>query len=121
MAIRKANPKAAPTPAKAAKADPKAKGKAAPAKPEPEVRDNRYLRASRIIIKAGEAIDLAELAKAASMSLSTAGHCREAFKGVTQALREAGILKAKGAPKKAPAVPQGEGAATEAESEPAAA
>ena len=51
---------------------PKPKGKAAPAAkpaktqakaPEAEKRENRYLRAARIIIEAGEGLDLAELAR----------------------------------------------------------
>src|SRR5437016_3619994 len=104
MAIRKANPKAAPASAKAnGKAAPaavKGKGKTA-AKPEAERKDNRYLRASRIIVKNLD-INAEALAIAASMSESTAGHCLAAWEGVTQALREAKRLPDKAAKGKAP-------------------
>jgi hypothetical protein len=75
-----------------AKADPKVKGKT-PA-PEKEKRDNRYLRAAKIIISLGESegCDPIYLAMKADMSQSTAGHCIEAFRGVTTALREAKLL-----------------------------
>jgi hypothetical protein len=76
--------------------------KAAPAAAPAEAsRDNRYLRAARIIIADGEGIDLGQLAAKGGMSTSTAGHCREAWKGVSQALREAGLLHGK-APDDAP-------------------
>ena len=106
-----------------AKPDPKAKGKAAAPKPaEPEQRDNRYLRAARIIIEAGDGVDLAELAVRATMSEATAGHCRKAFRGVTQALREAKLLPERKAPDKAPAAPQAPDSAEAApEPEPVAA
>src|SRR2546423_14935337 len=99
----KAKPQAKAAPA------PKANGKAAKtqakAAPEAEKRENRYLRASRIIIDAGEGLDIAELAVKAEMSESTAGHCREAFVGVTQALREAKLLPERKPAGKAPAEP----------------
>src|SRR5215212_7476396 len=106
-----------------AKPDPKAaKGKAAAPKPaEPERRENRYLRAARIIIEAGDGVDLAELAVRATMSEATAGHCREAFRGVTQALREAKLLPERKAPDKAPAAPQAPEVETAPEPEQAAA
>ena len=47
-------------------------------------RDNRYLRASRIIVKNLD-INAEAVAIAASMSESTAGHCLAAWEGVTQA------------------------------------
>jgi hypothetical protein len=87
-----------------AKPDPKAKGKA-PAKPEPERKDNRYLRAARVIIENGEGVDPAELALKAELSPASANYCMEAFRGVTQALREAKLLPARKAPAKAPEVP----------------
>ena len=102
---------------------PKPKGKAAPASkpaktqaktPEAEKRENRYLRAARIIIEAGEGLDLAELAVKAEMSESTAGHCREAFVGVTQALREAKLLPERKPAGKAPAAPTAADKAAEA-------
>ena len=97
MAAKKTNPgkasgKATVTP----KPEPAPKAK----KAEPERKENRYLRASRIII-AEEGIDLDQLAKKAGMSRSTAGHCREAFAGVTQALREAKLLPVRKADAKA--------------------
>jgi hypothetical protein len=92
-----------------AKAKTPAKGKKATPAPETEKHENRYLRAARIIIEAGEGVDLAELAVRASMSEATAGHAREAFLGVTQALREARLLpqraKPKAVPAKAPTAP----------------
>ena len=91
---------------KSKKPAPKAKAKPAPANAPEEKRDNRYLRAARIIIDAGEGIDLAELAARAGMSTSTAGHCRDAFLGVTQALREAKLMPQRKAAAKAPAAPQ---------------
>src|SRR5438045_8934237 len=93
---------------------PKPKGKAAPAAkpaktqakaPEAEKREHRSPRAARIIIEAGEGLDLAELAVKAEMSESTAGHCREAFVGVTQALREAKLLPEREPAGKASAAP----------------
>jgi len=59
-------------------------------------RDNRYLRASRIIVKNLD-INAEALAIAASMSESTAGHCLAAWEGVTHALREAKLLPDKAA------------------------
>jgi hypothetical protein len=93
------------TAAKPAKGNGKAKGKATPA-PETEKRDNRYLRASRVIIESGDGIDLAELALRSDMSISTAAHCLESWRGVTRALIEAKILKPKPAPTKAPTAPE---------------
>jgi hypothetical protein len=74
---------------------------------EPVQRENRYLRAARIIIEIGAAedIDLAELAGRADMSPATASHCWAAFQGVTEALRDAKLLPAKASPKKAPVAP----------------
>jgi hypothetical protein len=83
-----------------AKATPKGKAKAPPV--ATEKRENRYLRAARIIIEAGEGVDLAELAVRADMSTATAGHCLEAWKGCTQALREAKLMPQR-AKAKAPA------------------
>ena len=65
------------------------------AKKEKEPRpakDNRYMRASRIIA-ANPSITADQLAKEATMSKSTAGHCLEAWKGVTAVLRETNQLK----------------------------
>src|SRR5437763_7955182 len=97
----KAKPQAKAAPA------PKANGKAAKtqAKAPEAKRENRYLRAARIIIEAGEGLDLAELAVKAEMSESTAGYCREAFVGVTQALREAKLLPERKPAGNAPAAP----------------
>jgi hypothetical protein len=63
-----------------AKAQPKPKGTPAKAS-KPERRDNRYLRASRIIVSVGETegMDPIQLAMKAKMSKSTAGHCIDAF------------------------------------------
>ena len=71
----------------------KVNGKSTPAL-ETEKRDNRYLRASRAILAAGESegLDPIYLAMKADMSQSTAGHCIDAFRGVTTALREARLL-----------------------------
>jgi hypothetical protein len=100
------------TAAKAAKGNGKAKGKATQAA-ETEKRENRYLRGSRILVAEGQGIDLAELAVRSQCSVATAGHVREAYIGICQALTEAGILpqkalKAKDAPQapKAPATRQ---------------
>jgi len=74
------------------------KGKPAGASAPAEApRENRYLRAARVIIKAGEGegIDPMRIVAEGKMSAATAGHAIEAFKGVTQALREAGILPVK--------------------------
>ena len=92
-----------------AKATKPAKAKA----PEPQ-RDNRYTRAARVIIAEGEGVDLAELAVKAELTEPAAKYCLDAFKGVSQALREAKLLPAKAAPAKAPAAPQ----TVEAEKEP---
>lgn len=101
------------------------KGKA-PAPAEAERKDNRYLRAARIIIEAGEGMDLSELAVRASMSEATASHCRDAFVGVTAALREAKLLPERRDSRKAPSAPSGaqkppEAAGANEEREPAAA
>jgi hypothetical protein len=73
--------------------------KATKAPPPPtEKKDNRYLRAARIIIEAGDGVELAELALRAEMSTATASHCLEAFRGVTTALREAKLMPAKPKP-----------------------
>ena len=74
----------------------KTETKAQPA-PQAAPRENRYLRAARVIIGEGENV-VAELAIKAEMSEATAGHCREAFIGVTAALRDAKLLPAKAAP-----------------------
>jgi len=81
----------------AAKPGLKAKGKAGQASAAEAPRENRYLRAARIIIKAGEGegIDPMRIVAEGQMSAATAGHAIEAFKGVTRALREAGILPVK--------------------------
>lgn len=71
-----------------------------------EKRENRYLRAARILIETGEGVDLAELALRAEMSGPTASHCLEAFVGVCTALRDAKLLPGKGSPKKAPVAPE---------------
>ena len=71
----------------------KTETKAQPA-PQAAPRENRYLRAARVIIGEGENV-VAELAIKAEMSEATAGHCREAFVGVTAALRDAKLLPAK--------------------------
>jgi hypothetical protein len=96
--MRRVNTKAKAVPAKAT-----VKGKAKAPPVATEKRENRYLRAARIIIDAGDGVDLAELAVRAEMSTATAGHCLEAFKGVSQALREAKLLPQR-AKAKAPAV-----------------
>ena len=63
-------------------------------------KDNRYLRAAKII--AGRLdIDDKELSKQASMSAATAGHCLEAWKGITAVLIEKGWLKIPGEKKNA--------------------
>ena len=56
-----------------------------------ERKDNRYLRASRVIV-GNVKIDLAALSTMATMSTATANHCTEAWKGVTLALKEKGWL-----------------------------
>jgi hypothetical protein len=66
---------------------------------EPERGGNRYLRASRVIAKAGGTIDVATLADRAFMSEGTAKRCLEAWSAVVQALTEAGRLSAPKAPK----------------------
>jgi hypothetical protein len=96
----KTNAKAKPTPKPALKATPKAKA------PATEKRDNRYLRAARVLIKTGEGVDLAELAIKSDLTEPAARYCLDAFKGVCQALREAKLLPAKAAPAKAPAAPK---------------
>ena len=55
-------------------------------------KDNRYLRAAKIIVDNLE-IDAKGLAAVADMSDATAGHCLEALKGVTAALIAKGWLK----------------------------
>jgi hypothetical protein len=90
----------------AAKPETKAKGKTQAA--APEVRENRYLRAARVIIETGEGVDLAELAMRAEMSEAAARYCLESFLGVSEALRSAKLLPAKATPEKAPVAPQGE-------------
>jgi hypothetical protein len=68
------------------------------------------LRGGRIIVEVGIVnitdVDLPELAMRGSMSVSAAGHCRDAFLGVTQALREARLLATRQAPKRAPVAPR---------------
>lgn len=56
---------------------------------EPEVRENRYLRSARVLLAEGCGLPIAELAVKANMSEATANHCLEAYKGVTEALRDA--------------------------------
>jgi hypothetical protein len=105
--IRVANPKGAPfslvvgDPCRtfweekmaATKDKAKAKGRAVKATaPKPERRDGRYLRAARVIIAEGDGVDLAELAAKAGLSPASSAYCLEAFRGVTQALREAKML-----------------------------
>jgi hypothetical protein len=90
------------TAAKKAKATQQGKKKT----PDIEKRDNRYLRAARIILAVGEDIALDALASKAEMSKSTAGHCMEAFKGVCLALREANRLPARKADAKPVTAPQ---------------
>lgn len=78
--------------AKKAKAkEPKAEKKAKAPKPEKERKDNRYLRAARLIAKK-PSITAEQLAEKADMSESTAGHCIDAWRGVTAALLEKGWL-----------------------------
>ncbi len=78
--------------AKKAKAkEPEAEKKAKASKPEKERKDNRYLRAARFIAKK-PSITAEQLAEKADMSESTAGHCLDAWKGVTAALLEKGWL-----------------------------
>jgi hypothetical protein len=88
--------------AKPAKAAPKGNEQAEAATPAP----NRYFRAARIIVETGEGVDLAELAVKAGLTEAAAKYCLDAFKGVTQALREAKLLPARTAPTKAPAAPK---------------
>jgi hypothetical protein len=103
-----------------AKGNGKAKGKAATPAPETEKRDNRYLRASRAILAAGESegLDPIYLAMKADMSQSTAGHCIEAYKGVCAALREFKLLPVKRAPAKAPTAPEKAAVAAQKAEEP---
>ena len=56
-------------------------------------KENRYLRAARLII-VEPSITKDELSKRARFSVATAGHCIEAWLGVTAALKEAGKLHA---------------------------
>jgi hypothetical protein len=82
--------------------------KTKPVQAESKHRENRYLRAARIIIEIGavEDIDLAELAVRADMSAATASHCWAAFQGITEALRDSKLLPAKkAAAKQAPIAP----------------
>jgi hypothetical protein len=58
-------------------------------------KDNRYLRAAKVIVNQLD-IDVESLAIAADMSEPTAGHCLEAWKGVTAALIAKGWLKIPG-------------------------
>jgi hypothetical protein len=85
-----------------------AKTKSTPAPtPAPEVKaENRYARSAKVIIAEGCGITKEELAMKADMSVATAGHCLEAFKAITQALREAKLLPAKKAPPKPPVAPE---------------
>ena len=73
-------------------------------------KENRYLRAARVIIEFGtgaepSAVDLDELAVRAAMSPATAGHCWSAFQGICAALRDAGLMKRPAAPAKQPVAP----------------
>jgi hypothetical protein len=122
MAIRKANPKAAPTPAKAAKADPKAKGKAAP-KAEPERKDNRYVRVARVMIDKGDNADIAEIARRSGLEQHAAKRYRDVIVSVFDVLRDAKLMPVgKAAPKKAPVAPKAAPpVAAEQPAEPAAA
>jgi ABC-type amino acid transport system permease subunit len=45
-----------------------------------------------VIIAEGDGVDLAELAAKAGLSPASSAYCLEAFRGVTQALREAKML-----------------------------
>jgi len=105
----------------ATKGKPKAKGrgkptaKAAAAKaPKPERRDGRYLRAARVIIAEGDGVNPAELAAKAGLSPASSAYCLEAFRGVTQALREAKLLPQRAAKPKAPRAPSAPQQAPEA-------
>jgi hypothetical protein len=91
----------------------KAKPTPAPA-PEKRAQPNRYLRASRVILREGVSIDPVALGMAADMSAATAAHCLSAFSGVCEALREAKLLPGKVVPARAPVAPT---AAREAEPE----
>ena len=57
------------------------------------------------MIAEGDGIDINQLAALAGVSLKGATRCREAYKGVTEALREAGMLKGKAVTKK-PSTPE---------------
>jgi hypothetical protein len=70
---------------------------AAPMKPVRDVtpkkdrKPNRYMRAARIIAK-NPTIDVKDLAKKAEMTVSTAGHCLDAWEGIVGVLNEIGWL-----------------------------
>src|SRR5438270_14000030 len=88
--------KTTPTPAKA-------NGKAPPAaKPEPERRDNRYLRVARVMIDKGDNADIAEIARRSGLEQHAAKRYRDVLVTVFDLLREAKLMPAKAAPKKAP-------------------
>ena len=71
-----------------------------------EKKENRYLRAARVLIETGEGVAIAELAVRAGLSEPAAAYCLDSFKGVTQALREAKLLPQKATPAKAPTAPK---------------
>ena len=92
--------KTKPTPAKTTR---KAKANPAPVIP----RESRYLRGARIIVASGDGdgIDIMRLVTEGQMSKATAGYILEAYRGVTQALREGGLLKRPANPKRQPVAP----------------
>lgn len=62
------------------------------------VRENRYVRTARVLIKAREnnrEVDAEQLASVTEMQTPTAHFCIEAFNGVLQALSEAGYTVSK--------------------------
>jgi hypothetical protein len=100
MATTKAKAKTPTKPASNGKANGKQQAAA------PEKKANRYLRAARVIIAEGEGVGLAELAVKAELNEASAKYALDAFRGVTQALRESKLMPAKPAPAKAPAAPK---------------
>ena len=62
-----------------------------PVEPELPV-GNRYCRAARVCIEFGDDIDVDLLANKSDLSVSAARYALEAYKGVSRALREAGML-----------------------------
>jgi hypothetical protein len=86
------------------KAGGKTKKEKAPkvAKPKAERKENRYLRAAKIICDNLTITD-EQLAKQADMSTSTAGHCLDAWTEITKVLLEKKWLKLPAAAKNVPA------------------